>query len=43
MPPKLRLLVKERLVALDYFAELDETVHVRRIGQTDYAVDWSTV
>lgn len=41
MLDKIRSLVPAK--ALDYFAELDETIHVRRTGQTDYSPHAATI
>jgi predicted DNA-binding transcriptional regulator YafY len=41
MLDKIRSLVPAR--ALDYFAELDNTVHVRRLGTTDYTAHADTI
>ena len=38
---KIRALVPAR--ALDYFADLNETIHVRRIGVTDYSTQADTI
>jgi predicted DNA-binding transcriptional regulator YafY len=38
---KIRSLVPQQ--ALDYFAELDETIHVRRLGTTDYSIYAGTI
>ena len=38
---KVRSLVPAK--ALDYFADLDETIHVRRIGMTDYSTQADTI